>query len=149
MFACNVLFILTWLAYSATTFAQNNYEKLTEEELKAAPLQTAQSLADVMLTTQRKGSPYLLKESEATAAVRQEFTAEKQIQTYSAIRELFGDYQSLTFVEAYRTLTDPAYYIFRFRGEFERGNAQPEVRVVMNENTQLAGFFIRPWQDSP
>lgn len=148
MIAYNVLFILTWLACSITTDIQDNYEKLTEEELNSAPLKTAESLADVMLTAQRKGSPHLLKESEATTAVRQEFTTERQLQTYSAIRELFGDYQSLIFVEAYRTLTEPAYYIFRFRGNFERGNAQPEVRVVMNLNTQLAGFFIHPWQDS-
>ena len=149
MFAYNVLFILTWLACGTIAIAQDNYERLTEEELKSAPLKTAHSLADAMLTAQREGAPFLLKESEATTAMRQEFTAEKQLQTYSAIRELFGDYQSLTFVEAYRTLTDPAYFIFRFQGKFERGNAQPEVRVVLNLDTQLAGFFIRPWQDSP
>ncbi|MEM9672559.1 MAG: hypothetical protein ACFB15_00925 [Cyclobacteriaceae bacterium] len=148
MFAYNVLFILIWLVSSTPLLTQDSYKKLTEEELKSAPFKTAESLADAMLTAQRKESPYLLKESEATSAVREEFTAEKQLQTYGAIRELFGDYQSLTFVEAYRTLTDPTYHIFRFRGGFERGNAQPEVRVVMNEAAQLAGFFIRPWQDS-
>ena len=148
MVATNVLFILSWLAFNTSGLAQANYEKLTAEELAASPLSTAQSLADGMLAAQKKGTPLILKESDATSAVRTEFTAEKQLQTYSAIRELFGDYQSLTFVEAYRTLTEPSYQIFRFQGTFERGNAQPEVRVVMNEQAQLAGFFIRPWQDT-
>ena len=128
--------------------AQSNYEELSGDALASAPLKTAQALANTLLTAQKAGQPYLLKESEAIAAVQEEFSAEKQSQTYSAIRDLFGDYQSITFEQALQTTTNPTYYIFRFRGEFERDNAQPEVRVVINEAKQLAGFSIVPWQDN-
>lgn len=148
MVAYNMLFILSWLVCSVTTIAQTNYQKLTEEELRSAPLKTVRSLANTMLTAQRQGQPYLLQESEAIPAVREEFSAEKQLQTYGAIRELFGDYQSLTFVEAYQTLTEPTYRIFRFQGKFERDNAQPEVRLVIDKDEKLAGFSIVPWQDT-
>ena len=149
MIATNLLFILSWLVFnSSTLFAQIDYQKLSKEELVSAPVEVAEQLANTMLTAQKSGQPYILQESEATPAVRGELTTDKQLQTYSAIRELFGDYQSVTFEEAYRTTNSPAYYIFRFRGKFERDNAQPEVRVVMNEDGQLAGFSIVPWEDN-
>ena len=144
----NFLFILIWLVQCAAVQAQPGYRKLTDEETKSAPVQTAQTLADAMLTAQKKGQAHAFSEAEATPAVRGEFSPDKQLQTYSAIKELFGDYQSLTFVEAYQTTNAPAYQIFRFRGEFEKGTTQPEVQVVLNDTGQLAGFFIRPWQDT-
>ncbi|MEM6844539.1 MAG: hypothetical protein AAF632_20130 [Bacteroidota bacterium] len=143
-----ILFILGGFLLHLPSLAQSNYEELTGDALKLAPLETAQSLTNTLLTAQKAGEPYILKESEAIAAVQGEFSAEKQSQTYSAIRDLFGDYQSVTFEQAFRTTTTPIYYIFRFRGEFERDNAQPEVRVVMNEAEQLAGFSIVPWEDN-
>ena len=143
-----ILFILSGLLLQLPSSAQNNYEELTGDALQSAPLETAQNLTNTFLTAQKAGEPYILKESEAIAAVQGELSAEKQLQTYSAIRDLFGDYQSVTFEQAFRTTTTPTYYIFRFRGEFERDNAQPEVRVVMNEAEQLAGFSIVPWQEN-
>ncbi|MEM8964843.1 MAG: hypothetical protein AAGE93_00380 [Bacteroidota bacterium] len=143
-----ILFILSGLLLQLPSSAQNNYEELTGDALQSAPLETAQNLTNTLLTAQKAGEPYILKESEAIAAVQGELSAEKQLQTYSAIRDLFGDYQSVTFEQAFRTTTTPTYYIFRFRGEFERDNAQPEVRVVMNEAEQLAGFSIVPWQEN-
>ena len=143
-----ILFILSGLLLQLPSSAQNNYEELTGDALQSAPLETAQNLTNTLLTAQKAGEPYILKESEAIAAVQGELSAEKQLQTYSAIRDLFGDYQSVTFEQACRTTTTPTYYIFRFRGEFERDNAQPEVRVVMNEAEQLAGFSIVPWQEN-
>ena len=143
-----ILFILSGLLLQLPSSAQNNYEELTGDALQSAPLDTAQNLTNTLLTAQKAGEPYILKESEAIAAVQGELSAEKQLQTYSAIRDLFGDYQSVTFEQAFRTTTTPTYYIFRFRGEFERDNAQPEVRVVMNEAEQLAGFSIVPWQEN-
>ncbi|MEQ9443241.1 MAG: hypothetical protein RIG62_29660 [Cyclobacteriaceae bacterium] len=141
------LLILSSLAGYSPAFSQAGYQKLTEEEIKSAPLKTAQSLADAMLTAQKKGKAYEFSEPEATPTMREENSPEKQLQTYSAIHELFGDYQSLTFVEAYQSTTKPIYRIFRFRGKFERGTPQPEVRVVLNEQAQLAGFEMRPWED--
>lgn len=143
-----ILLISVGLLLQLSGLAQSNYEELSGDALASAPLETAQSLANTLLTAQKAGQPYLLKESEAIAAVQEEFSAEKQSQTYSAIRDLFGDYQSITFEQALQTTTNPTYYIFRFRGEFERDNAQPEVRVVINEAKQLAGFSIVPWQDN-
>jgi len=144
----NILLISAGLLLQLSGLAQSNYEELSGDALKFAPLETAQALANTLLSAQKAGQPYLLKNSEAIATVQKEFTTEKQSQTYSAIRDLFGDYQSITFEQAFRTTTNPTYYIFRFRGEFKRNNAQPEVRVVMNEAKQLAGFSIVPWQNS-
>ncbi|WKN40811.1 hypothetical protein [Tunicatimonas pelagia] len=143
-----ILIIVGGLLLQLPGLAQSNYEALNEDALKSAPLEAAQSLANTLLTSQKLGQPHILSESEAIVALQEEFSAEKQTQTYGAIRDLFGDYQSITFKEAYRTTNAPAYYIFRFQGKFERDNAQPEVRVVMNEKEQLAGFSIVPWQDS-
>nr|WKN39767.1 hypothetical protein K4G66_13810 [Tunicatimonas sp. TK19036] len=141
-----ILLFFVWIG-RANALAQSGYRKLSDEEMQASSLKTAQTLAEAMLTAQKKGQAYTFSETEATPAIRGDFSAEKQLQTYSAIKELFGDYQSLTFVEAYQTTNAPAYQIFRFRGDFEKGTTQPEVRVVLNDSTQLAGFFITPWQE--
>lgn len=144
----NLLFILLTFVNIVSAEAQTSYEKLSQEQIRSTSLNTAQHLANALLNAQKNGQSYDLGESEATPTMREEFSSEKQIQTYSAIQELFGDYQSITFVEAYRTTTTPTYQIFRFRGTFEDETTQPEVRVVLNDSTQLAGFDIRPWQES-
>jgi len=148
MTVIKLLLILNGLLLQLFGLAQNNYKEITGNNLKSTPLKEAKFLANTLLSAQKAGQPYLLSKEEAITAVQKEFSTEKQLQTYGAIRDLFGDYQSIDFEQAFRTTTTPTYYIFRFRGEFEWDNAQPEVRVVMNEDRQLAGFSIIPWQDN-
>ena len=55
-----------------------------------------------------------------------------------------GTFKSMTFHEAQRTVP-PKHTIYRFKGQFERGQA--EVRVVLDHEGKLTGHFIKPWRE--
>jgi hypothetical protein len=42
---------------------------------------------------------------------------------------------------------DQPYMIYRFRGAFDATDEKPEIRIVLDRNNKLAGFWIRPWED--
>ncbi|MEO0333695.1 MAG: hypothetical protein AAF223_18800, partial [Bacteroidota bacterium] len=69
-----ILFILSGLLLQLPSSAQNNYEELIGDALQSTPLETAQNLTNTLLTAQKAGEPHLLKETEAIAAVQEEFS---------------------------------------------------------------------------
>jgi hypothetical protein len=70
-----------------------------------------------------------------------------QASTYATVRDMFGDYESMKFEEAWKITSEPTYLLFRFKGTFSESSEKPEIRVILNTERKLAGFFIRPWQD--
>ena len=82
---------------------------------------------------------------EAITAVRLGFPVAKQKAAYDAWVQSYGEYQSLQYVEAIKITQGPEVVAFRFKGIFEKG--QPEVRVVIDKDGKVAGFFVKPWLD--
>lgn len=89
----------------------------------------------------------MLSETEAIPQVAKGFTREMQISAYETIRPVFGDYKSMEFEEAWKMEADQLYTIYRFRGRFDGTAERPEIRIVMNKEGKLAGFWVRPWED--
>jgi hypothetical protein len=134
-----------WLMLSSG-FSQQ-YQKLEKDEVSPTDIRLATSLAEKLLIGQKTGNIYFPTDKEATQAVVDGLTEEMQASTYATIRDMFGDYESMKFAEAWEITGEPMYLLFRFKGTFSESSKQPEIRVVLDMDRKLAGFFIRPWQD--
>jgi len=70
-----------------------------------------------------------------------------QKKAYDAIRVLFGHFISLTFAEALVSPKYPDAVMFRFKGTFSATDDHPEIRVLMSNEGQVVGFWVRHWLD--
>jgi hypothetical protein len=143
------LLLLTLSSFVLITVAssQQHYEKLSQEQIDPTDIRLATSLAEKLLLGQKNGNIYLFKEDEAIKAVVDGLTEEMQASSYATMRDMFGDYESMEFAEGWRINSEPNYLLFRFKGTFSESTENPEIRVVLNLERKLAGFYIRPWQD--
>ena len=107
----------------------------------------AAQLATRILQGHEKGRFEALSPEEATEGFRVGFTAEVQRQNHQAIRQLFGAFESLDYVETLYMDSQPHLLIHRFRGRYMNASRPPEVRVVLDRDGRLAGLWIKPWQD--
>ena len=131
----------------------------TPETVASAPVQSEQRHQAAQLTTQILQAAQLTTQilqaheqgrfealgPEATEGFRKAFTAEAQRHSYQQIRQLFGTFESLDFVETRSIEDQPHLLIYRFRGRYS--TASPEVRVVLDQDGKLTGLWIKPYQD--
>lgn len=110
-------------------------------------LAIATNMAKTILEKQKAGLFHELKKENATIAMVTGLTEERQKSSYQKIKGLFGDYQSLEFHSVKGITQKEKLEIYRFKGNFEQSD-DVEVRVVLNSNGKLAGFFILPWKDT-
>ena len=121
----------------------------TPETVANAPVQSEQRHLAAQLATEilqaHEQSRFEALGPEATEGFRKAFTAEIQRHSYQQLRQLFGTFESLDFVETRSIESQPNLLIHRFRGQYS--TASPEVRVVLDQDGKLAGLWIKPWQE--
>jgi hypothetical protein len=123
----------------------SDFRKLPESEVNAAMRDSAQELATRILTSWREGEFEPLGE-EATLAVRSGLSPEAQEQAYEQIRGMFGDFESMDYVETWMPADGSLLQIFRFKGRFSKTEATPEIRVVLDGEGKLSGLWAKPWK---
>ena len=115
----------------------------------SAPIQSEQHHLAAQLATQilqaHEQGRFEALGPEATEGFRKAFTAEVQRHSYQQLRQLFGTFEGLDFVETRSIESQPHLLIHRFRGRYS--TASPEVRVVLDQDGKLAGLWIKPWQE--
>jgi len=81
---------------------------------------------------------------EFTQEMRTKLSPEAQKQGHAATAAMFGEFQSLEYVE---TAPVGPYRAYRFKGTFTKsqGDARPEVRVIVDDQGKVGGFWCRPW----
>ena len=122
----------------------------TPQTVTSAPVQSEQhhlaaQLATQILQAHEQGRFEALGPEEATEGFRKAFTAEIQRHSYQQLRQLFGTFEGLDFVETHSIESQPHLLIHRFRGRYS--TASPEVRVVLDQDGKLTGLWIKPWQE--
>ena len=105
----------------------------------------AAQLATQILQAHEQGRFEALGPEEATDKFRRAFTAEVQRHSHQQLRQLFGTFEGLDFVETHSIESQPNLLIHRFRGRYS--TASPEVRVVLDQDGKLTGLWIKPWQE--
>ncbi len=107
----------------------------------------AAQLATRILQGHEQGRFEALSPEEATEDFRKGFTPENQRRNHQTIRQLFGAFEGLDYIETRFMDSQPHLLIHRFRGRYGATTQQPEVRVVLDHDGGLAGLWIKPWKD--
>ncbi len=123
----------------------SQFRRLPESEVDGEVKSTAERIATDILKSMRDGRFEPLGD-EATAAMRSGLTPEKQKEAYETIKGMFGDFQSMEYVETCIPTDGSLLVIYRFKGHFSKSKARPEIRVVMDGEGKLSGFWIKPWK---
>lgn len=135
------LFILFSALYSVG-FSQS-FTKMENDSTQADNIEFAKTFANDFFTANKGGSTYDFKDN-AIEPVKASMTADKQKATYENLKKNYGDYQSSKYAE---TWTNGMYSIIRLKGKFDKSDDELEIRVVLDNNKKIAGFFIKPWAE--
>lgn len=135
-------------AVAAVSLAQGAppFDRVAPAAVDQAQKAFAQKVAHDTLTAWKAGR-YTPLDVRYTDQMKTALPPAKQQQSYEVIKATFGDYQSLAFHEAYRSKSGPSLTVYRFRGSFAQTATTPEVRVVLDGQGKVAGFFILAWFD--
>ena len=119
------------------------------QTIASAPVQSEQHQLAAQLATQilqaHEQGRFEALGPEATEGFRKAFTAEIQHHSYQQLRQFFGTFEGLDFVETRFMESQPHLLAHRFKGRYS--TASPEVRVVLDQDDKLDGLWIKPWQD--
>lgn len=137
---CGLAFLVALAAGCRTGF-----RKLPESEVDPAMKSLAQHIGASMLESWRDGRFEPLGD-DATSAMRSGLAPEGQREAYESVKGMFGDFQSMEYVETWAPTDGSLLLVFRFRGRFSRTRARPEIRVVLDGEKRLSGFWIKPWK---
>ena len=133
------------LLFCINSFGQA-YMKLEPSDVDDKKVEIAKKFGNDYLTQLKNNSYYQFKD-EAVEVLKNQLTEERQKAAYKQIKELFGDYKSLEYVETWIQKGNAFYKIYRFKGSFEKGTDKLEIRVILNGTDQVAGIWIKPWVD--
>ncbi len=138
--------IVIAVAFVTTALAEQAAPQLIPASaVNQAQKAAAQKAVHDVLTAWKAGS-YTPLSNAFTAEVKTALPPEKQRQSYTQMKALFGDYQSMAFAEAYNfAQKGQNYVIYRFRGNFTGTTDRPEIRITMDSSGKVAGFYARPW----
>ncbi len=85
--------------------------------------------------------------SEATESVRRNTTEERLTKTCLKFRLKYGDFKDLKLMEV---INDPNTKIntYRFKADYSREIANKELRIMMNENSQISAIKSLDWVET-
>ena len=135
------------VAFTALACSKVEMDPIPEAELDAKRQASAQAIGTRILTEWAKDE-YKPLGDEAREEFRKahndvdaQRTADKQIEG------ALGTFQSMTFSQALRT-KDKKAEVYRFKGVFDKASDPAEVRVVLDDQGRLSGFWVKPWKDT-
>ena len=83
---------------------------------------------------------------KATLSVQKGLTPAKLKTVYEQVKGMFGEFNTMEYYETCVPKDETFLTVYRFKGKFE-SSATPEIRVVINKDNKLSGFWIKPWKD--
>lgn len=138
----SLIMILSILVIACT---DSKYQTLPEEEVDVTQRNFAENIATDILNGMKSGE---FKElgNESTLSMQKGLTLEKQKMSYENIKAMYGDFQSMSYYETCVPKEGAFHTVYRFKGKFE-SSATPEIRVVINKENRLAGFWLKDWKN--
>jgi hypothetical protein len=139
-----VLLLGICILFSINGYSQE-FKKLDKAKVNQKQMELAKKFSDDYFAKQVAGSYYSLTDKEATAEMIKDLTAYKQKEVYDQLKSGFGDFKSLKYAQTWFD-ANTHLVIYRFKGTFGNSNLL-EIRVVMNYQGKIAGFFVKPWTE--
>lgn len=123
----------------------SKFDTFPESEVDLEMKADAERIGTTLLTAHREGRFEPLGD-EASDIMRSSYTPDQQKKSYEHLKSVIGEFESMEYVETCVPKEGQKLYVFRFKGEFSK-NKNVEVRVVINEQGKLDGFWVKPWKD--
>lgn len=143
------LFLLSLMLYTLSACGQQqDFEKLSANKVEKGAINVGEQFIDEFHASLGKGATYQFTADNATPEVRNLFTPEMQITTFEQIKAQLGEYENAAYAEAWVQNSNPNYTILRYKGKFSNNIPKVEIRVVLDKDNKIAGFFVKPWSDA-
>ncbi len=71
-----------------------------------------------------------------------------QKQTYEKVEQQFGQLLSVKYAATWVNKSTPQFEIIRLVGQFEKNRSPLEIRVIVNKDNKISGFWIKPWRNN-
>jgi hypothetical protein len=123
-----------------------DFKKLDEKNIDLKQKEFSKKFANDYFSKQISGSYYQFKKDEATDQIITSLTAEKQKEVNNQLKMGFGEFKSLDYAQTWFD-SNSKFVVYRFKSKFSKSD-NLEIRVVLNEQGKIAGFFIKPWVDN-
>jgi Protein of unknown function (DUF3887) len=122
------------------------FKRLDDKTIDSVQMAFAKGFASEYFSKQVEGSYYQFHDEEATSDMVNGLTVEIQKKVYSQLRTGFGEFKSLEYAQTWAG-EKANLVVYRFRGKF--GDVSTlEIRVVLNKEGKIAGFFVKPWNEN-
>jgi len=141
----HILFIIALIFILIPAYCQG-FEKLPEEQVNQSQTELAKNFAHNFFSALKDGKAYECQ-NEVTEVLCESLPPEKQNQLYQYFKEQFGIYQSLEYVETWKYSREEIMIIVRFKGICDQSKEIPEIRVVVDKDNKIAGFWMKPWEE--
>jgi len=119
------------------------FQRVPDGDVDDGARAVAVALADRILAAWREGRFESLGD-EAADRLRASLDPDRQRRAFEGIQQVFGEYVSASWTEAWTALEEPGARIHRLRAVFSAGD--PEVRVVLDDGGKLTGFWVKHWR---
>lgn len=141
----NSIKILSCLVF--LTSCSSNLERIPSKQINNKEKQFAEQMANMILNRCVSYDYSALSLEEVNEAMVKGFNATVFQQTCEFLKDKYGRFRSLEFVEAMQPAESNEYTIYRFKGNFKEAIKPPEIRVTIDESGKLAGFNTAKWND--
>lgn len=134
------------LACSSMGCGKPQLDKVAEAQVDATKKANAEAMGTKILSAWAKDE-YPLLGDEAAEPFRKAHNAEDaQRAADKSIEKEIGSFLTMTYHETLRT-KDGKMDVFRFKATFDKSKVASEVRVVLDAQGKLTGFWVKPWKD--
>ncbi|MDX9847129.1 MAG: DUF3887 domain-containing protein [Tenuifilaceae bacterium] len=142
----STIFLLSFSLLFSLGSCGQDFSKLNKSDENAAKIKIAEDFSSSYFTRLKGGSYYQFGD-EAIEKFKNFFTESNQKVAYQQIKQQFGDYESVTYAETWKQKGFDNVHIIRLKGKFSKSTKLLEVRVVIDEDSKIAGFWVKPWSD--
>lgn len=125
----------------------SNLEPIPSDKISMQEKQFAEKMANLILERCDAYDYSALSEEVATPEMSKGFNATVFQQTCELLKNKYGRFRGLEFVEAVKPPDSNQYVIYRFKGNFKDATKFPEIRITVDQSGKLAGFFTTKWKD--
>lgn len=139
------VFLSVIMLYSVAGCSQD-FQKLSNDDVSKEKIKIGKEFSDRFYATLNSGKTYDFT-NDGTEEMKNAMTPEVQKNAYNQVKERSGEYESVAYAEAWTQKSNSQYTILRYKGTFSTSDAKLEIRVVLDKNNKIAGFFIKPWSD--
>jgi len=141
----NISIIVTVVLFTFSACAQK-MEKIPADKVNPDKVELAKQFNDEFFEKSAKGDTMDF-EGRITKEMEMVFSPDKQMTLYNQFKSQLGDYEGCEFTEAWYVNMMQEYDVYRFYGKFSNQQGKWEIRVVLDNDDLVAGYYIKPWSD--